>query len=332
MRVLAADVGGTKTLLSLYDVDDDGFARELRSERYASGDYGDFADIARLFLGDELASVTHAGIGVAGPITREADGRETARTTNLPWHLDARALEASLAFERVRLVNDFHAVALGIPRLAPEDVTILQEGHVDPDGPLAILGAGTGLGQAIVVPVAGRPRVLASEGGHCDFAPRNETEIALLRFLLTRRARVSVERIVSGPGICNVYDFVVGTGLAPERADTRARLDQGEGAAVIGERALLGDDPACVRAVEIFCDVYGAEAGNLALKVLPTGGLYVAGGIAPRLLPKLREGRFLEAFRTKGRMSPLLAAMRVSVVTNTRVGLVGALHAAISRD
>jgi glucokinase len=332
MRVLAADVGGTKTLLSLHDVDDDGFARELRSERYPSRDFADFADIARRFLGDDLASVTHAGIGVAGPVERDAEGRETARTTNLPWHLDARALEASLGLERVRLVNDFHAVALGIPRLAPEDVTILQEGHVDPEGPIAILGAGTGLGQAIVVPVAGRFRVIASEGGHCDFAPRNDTEIGLLRFLLERHRRVSVERVVSGPGLCNVYAFVVGTGLAPERPDTRARLDAGEGAAVIGERALAGDDAACMRAVELFLDVYGAEAGNLALKVLPKGGLYVAGGVAPRLLPKLREGRFLEAFRTKGRMSPLLEATRVSVVTNTRVGLFGALHAALSRD
>ncbi len=332
MRVLAADVGGTKTLLSLHDVDDDGFHRELRSARFTSREHAGFAALARIFLADDLASVTHAGIGVAGPVDVDASGCESVRTTNLAWHLDARALEEALGLERVRLVNDFHAVALGIPRLPADDFEVLQEGAVDPDGPLAILGAGTGLGEAVVLPVAGHWRVIASEGGHCDFAPRNEVEIALLRHLLTRHARVSYERIVSGPGLHNVYEFVVAAGLAAERADTRAQLEAGDPAAVIGARALAGDDDACVRAVALFLDVYGAEAGNLALKVLPRGGLYVAGGIAPRLLPKLREGGFLAAFSAKGRMSPLLAATRVSVVTNPRVGLVGALHAALSRD
>lgn len=332
MRVLAADVGGTKTLLSLHEVDDEGFQREVRSRRYASRDFPGLADLIGIFLGADLPTVSHAGIGVAGPMTVDADGGQTARTTNLPWRIDARALERTLGIGRVRLINDFHAVALGIPRLAPEDLAVLQEGVVEPGGPIAILGAGTGLGEAIVLPVGGQWKVIASEGGHCDFAPRNELEIELLRYLLERHERVSYERVVSGPALVTLYRFLVHKGLVPERSDTHTRMASEDPSAVIGERALAGDDPACVRTVEFFLGLYGAEAGNLALKVLPKGGLYVAGGVAPRLLPKLREGGFLQAFRDKGRMSSLLEATRVSVVLNPRVGLIGALHAALTRD
>lgn len=332
MRVLAADVGGTKTLLSLHEVDDEGFHRELRSARYGSREYPGFAELAGVFLGDDLRSVTHAGIGVAGPVTVDASGGQSARTTNLPWSIDARALEQTLHLTRVRLINDFHAVALGIPRLAPEELEVLQEGVVEPGGPIAILGAGTGLGEAIVLPVAGQWRVIASEGGHCDFAPRDELEIALLQYLLERHDRVSYERVVSGPALLTLYRFLVHQHLVEERADTQARMANEDPSAVIGERALAGDDDACIRAVELFLSLYGAEAGNLALKVLPKGGLYVAGGVAPRLLPKLREGGFLTAFNAKGRMSGLLRATRVSVVLNTRVGLLGALHAALTRS
>lgn len=331
MRVLAADVGGTKILFSLQDVDDEGFHREVRHRRYASRDFATFSDAIRAFLGADLASVTHAGIGVAGPVTIGEDGGESARTTNLPWHIDAKALEKSLGLERVRLINDFRAIALGIPHLSPEDLVVLQAGVVEPSGPIAILGAGTGLGEAIVLPVAGQWRVIDSEGGHCDFAPRNELEIALLRFMLERHARVSVERVVSGPALLTLYRFILHQGLAVARADTEARMTSEDPSAVIGERAVAGDDDACVRTVELFVSLYGAEAGNLALKVLPKGGLYIAGGVAVHLLPKLRNGGFLAAFNDKGRISPLLEATRVSVVMNTRVGLIGALHAAMTR-
>jgi len=331
MRVLAADVGGTKTLLSLQDLDEEGFHRELRSERFVSRDFSGIAEVIRKFLGDDLASVTHAGIGVAGPVTVDEHG-ESVRATNLPWRIDARALEVALDLERVRLINDFHAVALGIPKLDADDVEVLQEGVVDPSGPIAIIGAGTGLGEAIVLPVAGQWKVIASEGGHCDFAPRNELEIALLRFLLGRHERVSCERVVSGPGLLTLYRFLIEHEGLTARPDTEARMTSEDPSAVIGQRALAGDDEICVRTVDLFMSLYGSEAGNLALKVLPKGGLYIAGGVAMRLLPKLREGQFLAAFNRKGRMSPLLEATRVSVVTNPRVGLIGALHAALTRQ
>lgn len=322
MRILAADVGGTKTELAVYERDHHGALREVRSRRFASGDYDGIASIARSFLGDE--TVDRAGIGVAGPVVQD-----TCRTTNLPWELDGRALERSLSIPRVRLLNDFAAVALGIGALGPEDFTVLQEGDVDSQGPLIALGAGTGLGEAIVVPTEGRRRVLSTEGGHTDFAPRNEEEIALLRFLLRRHHRVSVERIVSGPGLVALYEFVVAEGLASTTDAVRTRLLTEEAPKVIGESALDESDDACVKAVDMFVAAYGAEAGNLALTILPTGGVYLAGGIAPRLIERFRGDNFRRAFLTKGRMSYLLEPMRVAVIMNTRVGLLGARDAAL---
>lgn len=319
MRVLAGDIGGTKTLLALLDQQPDGGLRVLLRQRYESRDYPGLAPIVRDFLGKpEVTGITHAGFGVAGPVV---DG--VCRVTNLPWEIDARQLRDKLGLERVALVNDFAAVAYGVTALGPGDLDILQAGERDPGGPVALIGAGTGLGEALLVPTPAGPRVLPSEGGHADLAPRNEVEIALLRFLLRRHHRVSYERIVSGPGLVTAYEFVIAEGLAPELSDTRERMASEDRGAVIGARALAGDDPACVRAVELFVGLYGAEAGNLALKTLPTGGLYVAGGIAGKLLPLVRAG-FLPAFLDKGRMSPLLAKIPVAVVTNPEVGLLGA--------
>jgi glucokinase len=326
MLVLSGDVGGTKTYLALYEVDDEGFVHERRRERYASGSFPGLADMVGVFLGADCGRVDRAGIGVAGPVIDDV-----VQTTNLPWRIDARVLERSLGIGRVTLLNDFEAIALGIPRLPASDFEVLQQGRTDPEGPVVVLGAGTGLGAAVMVPVGGpgRFRVLRSEGGHTDLAPRNEREIELLRYLLERHERVSYERVVSGPGLLTLYRFVVAQGIAPEREDTRTRMAEADPSAVIGQRAVAGDDPACVEAARMFVALYGAKAGNLALDVIPTGGLYVAGGVAVHLLPLLREGGFLHAFRAKGRMSHLLEAVRVSVVTNTRVGLSGALHAAL---
>ncbi|WP_434414938.1 glucokinase [Nannocystis pusilla] len=320
MRVLAGDIGGTKTLLAVLEQRTDGRLYVLERQRYVSAEHPGLAPIVRDFLArTNVPDITRAGFGVAGPVV---DRR--SRVTNLPWQIDADVLAGELGLQSVALVNDFAAVALGLRVLGPDDLEILQEGERDPAGPSALIGAGTGLGEAVLVPTAEGPRFLASEGGHCDLAPRNELEIALLRFLLKRHHRVSYERIVSGPGLVTAYEFVVAEGLEPELSDTRARMAAEDPGAVIGERALVGDDPACVRAVDIFLDLYGAEAGNLALKVLPTGGLYVAGGIAGKLLPRLRQGRFIAAFGDKGRMSPLLRNMHVAVVKNTDVGLLGA--------
>jgi glucokinase len=327
--IVAGDIGGTSTRLALYEQPEAGELRTVKTERFSSPAYGDLTTIVREFLEDAPGPVDRAGFGVAGPVHDD-----TAQATNLPWVLDARVLERDLGITRVRLVNDFHAVALGIGELGPDDLAVLQDQPTDPGGPVAILGAGTGLGEAIVVPdpQGGPPRVLASEGGHTDFAPRNETEIDLLRFLLQRHHRVSVERVVSGPGLHALYDFVVHTGRATTADAIKNRLTREDPGKVIGEAALAGTDPACTMAVELFLSAYGAEAGNLALKLLPTGGLFIAGGIAPQLLSRLREGPFMPSFRQKGRMTPLLDRTRVSVVLNTRIGLLGAKVAALTSE
>ena len=323
MRLLAGDIGGTKTLLALYDERDGAFT-ETRRQRFDSGAFRGLGEMIVAMLGSEVESVDRAAFGIAGPIVDD-----TCKATNLPWVVDARALERELDIERVRLLNDFQAVALGVPSLGADDVVVLQDGDVEPDGPIAIIGAGTGLGQAIVVATPTGPRVLPSEGGHTDFAPRNELEIDLLRFLQKRHGRVSVERCVSGQGIVSIYEFLIETGLERESPAIRAKMAEHDDGAVIGTAAIEGSDAACVRAVRIFTSLYGAEAGNLALKVLPTGGLFIAGGIAPKLLPFMRDrDLFLAAFLTKGRMSPLLERMRVAVITDTNVGLYGARNVA----
>ena len=324
MRLLAGDVGGTKTLLGIYEGSGDAL-REVRTARYDSGDFDGLTAIIDHFLGEDGVEIDRAGFGVAGPVV---DDR--ARTTNLPWTLDAQRLSDSLGAP-VALVNDFAAVAYGVRSLGPDERVVLQEGTVDPEGPVAILGAGTGLGQALIIPTGADPlHVLPSEGGHADFAPRDELEIGLLRFLLERHDRVSVERAVSGPGLAAIYDLVVSRRILPENPEVRRRLQAGGDAGrVIGEHALAGDDAACSRAVSIFLSLYGAEAGNLALRVIPTGGLYVGGGIAPRLLPLIQTGVFMESFLRKGRMRPLLERVRVTVIDQPRVGLLGARNAAL---
>lgn len=320
MRVLAGDIGGTKTLLAILEQRPDGGLTVVRRQRYVSARWPGLAPIVREFLAaGDASDLTRAGFGVAGPVLA---GR--SRVTNLPWEIDAAALATGLGLDAVALINDFAAIARGLQVLGPDDLEVLQAGTRDPHGPVALIGAGTGLGEAILLPTSNGPHFIASEGGHCDLAPRDDLEIALLRFLLARHHRVSYERIVSGPGLVTAYQFVIAEGLAPELSDTRERLTREDPGAVIGGRALAGDDPACVRAVDIFIGLYGAEAGNLALKVLPTGGLYVAGGIAGKLLPRIKAGGFLRAFLDKGRMSPLLAEMSVTVIKNPDVGLLGA--------
>jgi glucokinase len=260
------------------------------------------------------------GVGIAGPVR---DGACT--TTNLPWSVDVRELRSALGSERVAMVNDFHATALGLLALSREDTFCLQTGEVSPGGHLAVLGAGTGLGEALLVPSATGPIVIPTEGGHTDFAPRNELEDALLAHLRALHPEhVSVERVVSGPGLLSIFEFLVSSRRAEPLETTRARVSREDGPAVVGELGIAGTDPACVAALELFVALYGAEAGNFALKSLPTGGLYVAGGIAAKIAPALRCGRFLDAFLAKGRMRAPLERIALHVVTSPDVGLLGA--------
>ncbi|MCG8557829.1 MAG: glucokinase [Proteobacteria bacterium] len=316
--VLAGDVGGTKTVLALYAPDAAGSPCTLRRRRFTSLDYQGLAAMVDDFLeaGDDVAA---AAFGLAGPVRDER-----CHTTNLAWVIDAAEVARETGIPRVSLLNDFCAAALGIGSLGTDDVAILQQGEVDDAGPVAILGAGTGLGEALLVRTSAGPHAVASQGGHVDFAPRNELEMRLLAFLLKRYATVSVERVVSGLGLENIYEFLVTEGLAEANPEIEAAIQQGDAGSVIGSEALRGGDRACVQAVDLFVSLYGAEAGNLALKALASGGVYLAGGIAPKLLDKLRQGPFLESFLAKGRMRPVLERFPVIVVLNQDVGLLGA--------
>ena len=324
-RVLAGDVGGTKTVLSLCERRESGW-REVATTTFPSASHAGLEAPALAFLREAGgAPIDAAAFGVAGPVK---DGR--VHTTNLPWVVDARALASTLAAApadppRVAVVNDFEATARGLLELEAHEVVVLQEGALEPTAPVAVLGAGTGLGAALLVPTRPGARVLPTEGGHTDFAPRDELEDGLLRFLRRQFPdHVSYERVLSGSGLAALHAYIVESGLAPTLPTTLARLEAEDPGAVIGELGASGADPACARAVAMFASIYGAEAGNLALKTLPRGGLFVSGGIAPKLLDVLRRGAFLESFLAKGRMRPVLETIRVAVVVEPRVALYGA--------
>lgn len=321
-RVLAGDIGGTKTWLALYDAQPEGAPRCVAEAKVPSGDHASLRSAIETFLaesGESIDDLQGAAFGIAGPVR----GRRV-QTTNLPWSIDADELAEALEVASVRLLNDFHAVALGIGELGDDQLALLKDGACDPEGPRLIVGAGTGLGAAVV---SGAGEVLASEGGHLAFAPRDELERALLEHLGREHARVSVERVVSGMGLRAIYEFIVETGRAP--TSCRAEVEAEGGAAIT--RAANAGDPAAKLTLERFVSAYGAAAGELALVVIPTGGLYVAGGIAPKLhaaLPGFAE-RFTAAMGAKGRMSPLMEATRVHLVTDPKVGLLGARRAAL---
>jgi len=309
MRILAGDIGGTKTWLAIYD--HDGALTERRQARFPSREYPGLEPILAEFLGDE--GVDAAGFGIAGPV----EGREV-ELTNLPWAIDADALD----LPRVRLVNDFAAVALGLDAL--EEHSVLQEGVVSPGGPKVIVGAGTGLGEAIRVGDV----VLASEGGHVDFAPTDDVEIALLQELRADLQRVSVERVVSGLGLETLYAFLARRGDADPEV---TRAVDARGGEAITEAATKGD-PIATETLRRFVRLYGVEAGNLALKVLPTGGFYIAGGIAPKLQDALGDEfreRFLDGFHDKGRMRPVQERARITLIRDPKIGLKGAALAAL---
>ncbi len=315
--ILAGDVGGTKTNLALFDVGAGG-PRLLRSASYASPDYPGLAPILAEFLGGERG-VDAACFGVPGPVL---DNR--AATTNLPWELDGAELARGAAIGRVALVNDLFATAYGIPWLQPDELAVLHAGEADPDGAVALIAAGTGLGMSLVPPGGGLP--LPSEGGHQDFPPRTDEEVEVWRRLRARFGRVSVERVVSGPGMLSVYEALCEMGGGGESAEVRAALavPDVDPVPVIAEAALAGHCPLCARTLDLWVAAYGAAAGNLALVGLATGGVFVGGGMAPKLLDKLREGGFVAAYLDKGRFRPLLEQVPVRVILNQATAVLGA--------
>jgi len=320
--VLAGDVGGTKTALALFEATGRGLVL-VRETTVPSRQAASLEAAIQEFLGGgPRPKINAVCLGIAGPVV---DGRAVA--TNLPWVIDERQLATSVPAPRVRLLNDLEAAAHGLLTLPDDELATLQPG-IPRRGHLAVIAAGTGLGEALVVDDGERRVVIASEGGHADFAPRDDLEDGLLRFLRKEFGRVSYERILSGPGLFNVYRFLRDTVWDREAPDVARRMRAGDPAAVVTEMALAGRDPLCAKALEVFVSVYGAEAGNLALKAMAVGGVLVGGGIAPRILGRLTAGGFVAAFRDKGRLSPLMKAIPVRVALNLRAPLLGAARVA----
>ncbi len=323
VQLLAGDIGGTKTILRLVNQTENG-TDICREATYVSADYDHLTPMVRQFL---TAGLDHppderprvACFAIAGPVKDDH-----SQLSNLSWELDARQLEADLNIPTIRLINDFAAVGYGILELGPDDLVVVQDNPRVEKAPIAVLGAGTGLGEALLVWQQGQYEVMATEGGHTDFAPRNNLEIGLLQFLLQEHDHVSVERVVSGMGIRSIYDYLNQTGVATESEDVKARMVTEDKAAVITEYALADTDPLCTQTLDLFVKLYGAEAGNIALKSLADGGVYIAGGIGAKILPKLKDGTFIANFLDKGRMRSLLEAINVSLITNPNVGLMGA--------
>jgi glucokinase len=321
MRVLAGDIGGTKTAVGIAEVRPRSLSL-LATRTYPSAEFGGLEQILEDFLsGDRPPGA--AAFGVAGPVQR---GR--AKVTKLPWTIDETLLARRLAIPRVRVLNDFVAAALGILRLPARGFTLLVPGTAEPGGPIGVLGAGTGLGQAAMVVAGGARIVVESEGGHADFGPRDEREDRLVRFVRRRFGRVDRDRLLSGEGIGHIYDFLKADRKAQNALAVARAFESEDRAAVISGFALSGRDRLCRDALSLFVSIYGSEAGNLALQYRATGGVYLAGGIAGRILPALKETAFRESFRSKPPLKGLLAKIPVRVVREPRLGLIGAAEAA----
>ena len=326
--ILAGDVGGTKVHLALYNFEA-GRLIPVRDHKYPAGEFASLDDVVHDFLKDpaEKAQITAACFGLPGPVR---DGR--LKLTNLPWSLDVRELQPSLGIEHIFLINDLEANGYGIPELAPASIVTLHEGDADAQGHQGLIAAGTGLGEALLIWDGKGHRPIPSEGGHCDFAARTDREIALLQYLRrTLNGRVSTERVVSGLGIKNVYAYLRDVEKLDEPAWLKHRLATEDPNAVIGTCAEDGSSSICFETMKIFAAAYGAETGNIALKVLATGGMYLGGGIAPKVLKTLKNGQFIAAFLDKGRLSPLLQAIPVRIILDQTCALLGAAAYAEAR-
>ena len=308
--LLAGDIGGTKTALAVYSAEQ-GPRAPLAQCQFPSGKYASLGVMVREFLTGTGLTVERASFAVAGPVIAGS-----SKVTNLAWALDETELEAELDLESVHLLNDLEAIGDAVPTLESSDLSILNRGEAVAGGARAVIAPGTGLGEAFLVWDGARYRAFPSEGGHADFAPTSELETGLLVYLLRRFGHASVERVCSGPGLVNIYQYLRDSGHAPESPELARGLAADEyGPALIGGAAQRPDpDPLSRAALELMVSILGAEAGNLALKVLSLGGVYLAGGVPPRILSVLKDGRFMRAFTAKGRMGELLARVPVSVV------------------
>jgi glucokinase len=323
--ILAGDIGGTKTNIAFFE---DGTRPEIVTQQtFPSGAHAGLEEIVRQFIGENALRVQHAAFGVAGPVR---NGR--CEATNLPWVVDAATLAAELGIRDVWVINDLEANAYGITTLEATDLVTINSGAANAEGNAAIIAAGTGLGEAGLYWDGRTHHPFANEGGHANFGAGDAVEIELLQWLSTQFAHVSWERLVSGPGLVNVYRFLRDTRRAEEPAWLADEMRAADPAAAISRAAQSGKSPLCVQALDLFMGLYGSEAGNLALKIMATGGVYVGGGIAPKNLDKIKDGTFMKRFVAKGRMQGLLEAMPVKVILNDKTALLGAARCAAVRS
>lgn len=318
MLVLCGDIGGTKTRIAICETDGVG-VRIREHADFASGDYPALEIPVRQFLGSPGHASDCACFAIAGPVQRQR-----CETTNLPWVVDAATLSSALGISRIRLLNDLEATAWGITALDSGDLLTLHPGEADPQGNASVIAAGTGLGEAGLYWDGERHRPFASEGGHGDFAPSDDREFGLQQYLAQRFGHVSWERAVSGMGILNIHGFLSEFRGRAVPARLRSEMNASDPAAAIFRAAMAGTCPVCRETLELFVTLYGKEAGNQALKIMATGGVFLGGGIAPKILEFLRGPRFLDGFFSKGRMEPLMRRMPVRVILDDRAALLGA--------
>lgn len=321
-HTLAADVGGTKTLIELGVLDGSRY-RRLHAANFLNADFGGVAEVVEAFLtsvGERPAAIETGCFALAGPVT----GRRI-RLTNLPWDVDADQLGRQFAIGNVRFVNDFVAVGHGIPGLKSDELTCIQPGRQNKRGVRGVLGAGTGLGMVALVWTLNGYRIVPSEGGNTDFAPTNEVQSRLWSYLSHRLGRVWCGALLSGRGLERIYEFLSETDTLRARTAGGRAQNAPISAADITARAVEGSDPRAVSTMHLFLEIYGAVAGNLALTLMAHGGIYIAGGIAPRIAPMFNDGGFLRAFRAKGKFADLMQTFPVHVVLAADVGLRGAV-------
>ena len=326
--ILAGDIGGTKVHLAIYRFER-GTLQHVRDQKFSATQYPNLQSIMREFLGEHHEQIDAACFGAPGPVRKNV-----IRLTNLPWRLDSHELARDLGIEHIFLINDLEANGYGISELSPDQIFVLSEGDSSLVGNRALIAAGTGLGEAFLV-WNGKDHVpMASEGGHADFGPRTDLEIELLKYLRADpeiNGHVSWERVCSGIGLKKIYTFLRDEKQMEESPILRQRMQEEDPNAVIGELGESGESELCAQVLDIFVSAYGAEAGNLALKVLAHGGVYVGGGIAPKILKKMQDGAFMRAFCDKGRMHDLVEQMPVRIILESRAALMGAAAYAEAR-
>jgi glucokinase len=319
--ILAGDIGGTNARLAYFQPQN-GHLRLVSERIFPSREYSELGEIVSKFLEGASPRPEVACFGIAGPVH---NGR--VETSNLPWIIEQARLAKQIQLPATLLINDLEANAWGIGALGPQDLVPLNQ-VVPSDGNQAVIAPGTGLGEAGLFWDGSQHRVFACEGGHADFGPQGDLQIELLHSLASRYGHVSYERVLSGPGLVNVYEFLREKGCGEEPAGFAAQLSQGDAAAMISRAAMNGTNPLAGQALDLWISVYGAETGNLALKTMATGGIFLGGGISPKILSKLKRPLFMNAFLDKGRLRPLLAGIPVQVITNDKAALLGAARCA----